>query len=168
MGNEPGKEVTAYPEHDKLGPLGTRASVLGGGGDLRAAIVGAFRDAVDRARKAAGEIKTGTSVAVHDYRKGLRRARAVLALVDEALPRSERRAIRDVLRASRRAVSAARDQAVAPDALARLTLDDASRVTAEAVISHARDAAPPVDEVARVLADGAARAAAQADALEAA
>ena len=54
MGTEPVTEgVTAYPEHDKLGPLGTRASVLTGGGDLRAAIVGEFRDAVAKARAAA-------------------------------------------------------------------------------------------------------------------
>jgi CHAD domain-containing protein len=168
MGSEESKEVTAYPEHDKLGPLGTRASLLTGGGDLRAAIVGEFRDAVAKARAAAAEVKASSSQAVHEYRKGLRRARAVLALVDEALPRSERRAIREVLRGARRAVSAARDQVVAPEALAQLTLENDDRATAEAVLAIAREAAPPTDEVERVIADGATRATAQADALDAA
>lgn len=161
-------EVTAYPEHDKLGRLGERASVLTGGGDLRAAIVGEFRDAVAKARAAAADAKTNSAQAVHEYRKALRRARAVLALVDEVLPRSERRAIRHVLRDARRAVSAARDHVVAPEALAQLTLDNDDRATAEAVLAVARESAPPIDEVERVLADGASRATAQADALDAA
>lgn len=167
MASEPDK-VTSYPEHDKLGPLGTRASVLDGGGDLRAAIVGEFRDAVAKSRAASDQVKTNPAQAVHEYRKGLRRARAVLSLVEESLPRSEFRAIRDVLRGARRAVSAARDQAVAPEALAHLTLDNDDRATAEAVVAAAREAAPPADEIARVLADGAMRAAAQSDALDAA
>jgi CHAD domain-containing protein len=169
MATEPVNEgVTAYPEHDKLGRLGTRASVLDGGGDLRAAIVGEFRDAVAKARAAAGDVRTSATQAVHEYRKALRRARAVLSLVDDALPRSERRAIRDVLRGARRSVSAARDQAVAPEALAQLTLDNDDRAIAEAVLAVAREAAPPADEVERVIADGATRATAQADALDAA
>jgi CHAD domain-containing protein len=162
------KDVTAYPEHDKLGPLGSRASVLGGGGDLRAAILGEFREGIDKARAAVGEVRTSTADAVHDYRKGLRRARAVLALIDDALPRGERRAIRDVLRTARRVVSAARDQVVAPEALARLTLDDDARATADALVAKAKEAAPPLDEVARLLQEGSARALAQVDALEAA
>jgi CHAD domain-containing protein len=167
MSTDPTKDVTAYPEHDKLGPLGTRASLLEGGGDLRAAIVAEFREGVDKARSAATEVRTDAATAVHDYRKGLRRARAVLALVEAALPRGERRAIREVLRTARRAVSAARDHVVAPEALARISLSDDERTTADAVLVAAREAAPPSDEVARLLADGAARATAQADALEA-
>jgi CHAD domain-containing protein len=169
MSDEPDQTATSYSEHDKLGPLGARASVLGGGGgDLRAALLGEFRDAVHRARTAAGSVGAGASGAVHEYRKGLRTARAVLALIEDALPRSERRAIRQILRDARRAVSAARDQAVAPDALALLTLEDSERITAEAVLAVARAAAPPTDEVARVLAEGAGRAVAQVEALDAA
>ena len=160
------QDITAIPEHDKLGPLGTKVSVLGGGGDLRAALLGEFREAIERATRAAGDVPTSATVAIHDYRKALRRARAVLGLVEPVLPKEESRTIRRVLRDARRAVSTARDQAVAPAAIAEMLLTDDERAVAEAALAAARQAAPPPDEIARLLADGSARASAQLGALE--
>ena len=168
MGNEPLAKVTAYTEPEKLGPLGTRTSVLFNGVDLRTTIINELREAIERARRAAGEVRANPATAVHEYRKALRRARALLALIEDELPRDERKVIRDVLRSARRAVSAVRDQAVAPDALERLALTDELKPIGDEVLRAARDAAPANDEVARVLAEGAARAAAQIQAIEAA
>jgi CHAD domain-containing protein len=159
--------INSIPEHDKLGPLGARVS-LPSSDDLRGALLAEFRDAIDRARRAAADAKTSPNLGVHDYRKALRRARAALGLVACALPSAEYKAIRRVLRDARRSVSVARDHTVAPDALSKLTLDDADRAIAEATVGAARDAAPAHDDVAQLAGDGAARAAAQVEALEAA
>jgi CHAD domain-containing protein len=105
---------------------------------------------------------------VHDYRKALRRARAVLGLVGGALPKSERRAVARALRDARRALGTSRDHAVAPEALSSLPLGEAERETAKLVASAAAAAMPPIAEIKQLLAEGAARALAQVEALEAA
>ena len=69
-----------------------------------------------RARPPARSI-ANLNTAVHDYRKALRRARAVLSLVAGALPKSERRAVRRALQEARRGVSPTRDHAVAPEVI---------------------------------------------------
>jgi CHAD domain-containing protein len=155
----------AYPEHDKLGPLPapSREPALHPTGDLRGSILAAFRDAIDQARRAAGN-PTDLDEAVHTYRKSLRRARAILAMVADDLPGSDADAILQTLRRARRAVSAARDHAVAPKALASLVLDDGPRDAAQQVITAARAAAPDRDEVTRHLVEGADQVAGSADA----
>jgi CHAD domain-containing protein len=70
------------------------------------------------------------------------------------------------LREARRALGAARDQAVAPDAMSSIQLDDADRETAKTIM--AATASLPGAEIKQLLAEGAARAAAQVEALEAA
>jgi CHAD domain-containing protein len=162
-------ETPPYTEHDKLGPLGHASSVLADHGELRRALIAEFTDATIAAKRAADEVDhQGAATAVHDYRKALRRARAVLSMVAEALPKHERRAVKRALQEARRAVSTARDQTVAPDALAQLPLGDQERTTANAVLANAGDAMSPIAEIKQLLADGASRAAQQLEALEAA
>lgn len=160
--------VPPFTEHDKLGPLGAKTSVLDNESELRRALVGEFLAAAEAARDAAGSVDKSVHTAVHEYRKALRRARAVLSLVADALPKSERRAVRRALQEARRTLSTARDHAVAPETLAHLTIGEIERETAGAIIATAAEAMPPISEVKQLLAEGAARAAAQVEALEAA
>ena len=154
-------------EHDKLGPLGTQGGALEGDA-LRAAMIAEFLAAAEAAGEAAASVDAGAATAVHEYRKALRRARAVLTLVADALPKSERRAVKRSLQEARRVVSAVRDHAVAPETLAKLELSDEERVAATDVLANAAEAMPPVDEIKTLLVEGAARAAQQSEALEAA
>ena len=156
------------PEHDKLGPLGARANVLDNDLELRRALVREFLATAEAAREAAGRVDRGAASAVHDYRKSLRRARAVLSLVADSLPKSERRAVRRALQEARRALGTARDHAVAPDTLGVLPLGDVERATAQAILQTASETMAPNAELKQLLAEGAARAAAQVEALEAA
>jgi CHAD domain-containing protein len=158
-----------YAEHDKLGPLGgEKRSLLEDEAELRRVLVGEFQAAADAAREAAGSVDRGLTTAVHEYRKALRRGRAVLTLIGRALPKSERKAINRALRDARRALGTARDHAVAPDTLGVLTLGEVERGTADAILRTASEAMPALPEIKQLLAEGAARAAAQVEALEAA
>jgi CHAD domain-containing protein len=161
--------VPPFAEHDKLGPLGSgKRSLVEDEAELRRVLVTEFQAAADAARDAAGSVDQGLATAVHELRKALRRARAVLTLTAAALPKSERRAINRALREARRALGTARDHAVAPDTLDVLPLGIEDRETASSIIVGAADAMPPAAEIKQLLAEGAARAAAQVEALEAA
>ncbi|HEY1558874.1 MAG TPA: CHAD domain-containing protein [Kofleriaceae bacterium] len=165
-----GPQVSAVPpfaEHDKLGPLG-KPQVLNNDSELRRALVAEFSSAAEAARSAAGSVDRGSTEAVHAYRKALRRARAVLALVGRALPKSERRAVRRALREARRSLGVARDHAVAPETLAALPLGTEQRDIAAAIVHTAAESVAPAPEIKQLLAEGAARTAAQVEALEAA
>jgi CHAD domain-containing protein len=162
------KPTLPYPEHDKLGPLGIKTSAIHDPALLRNALVRAFEAAAHEARDAVGAAEKGAATAVHDSRKALRRARAVLGLVRSALPKSERRAVKGALQEARRALSSVRDHAVAPETLALLPLDEGDRATANRVLANAAAAMPATAEIKQLLAESAARAAAQAEALQAA
>ena len=165
---EPAKpERIAYPEDDKLGPLGIRATALHDPIELRARLIGEFEHAVSAAKAAAALADQGSTGAVHEARKALRRARAVLSMVAGALPKSERRAVRAALQDARRSLSTIRDHAVAPEALGSLTLGDPERETAKRVLDNAAEAIPALAEIKQLLGEAAARAAAQAEALAA-
>src|SRR2546430_16400376 len=127
------------PGQEKIGPLGVKASVLDNEPELRRALVREFAATADAARDAAAKAERGAATAVHDYRKALRRARAVLSLVSDALPKSERRAVRRALREARRALGTARDHAVAPETLGQLALGDIERATAQAILQTAAE-----------------------------
>ncbi len=157
-----------YSEDDKLGPLGSRASALRDPLELRAKLIGEFNAAVQAAREAAANIDDNSAQAVHESRKALRRARAVLSMVESALPKRERRAVKKALQEARRSLSMVRDHAVAPETLGALTLSDDDRDTAKRVLDNAAEAIPPTAETKQLLGEAAARAAAQAEALEAA
>lgn len=161
-------DALPYPEHDKLGPLGTKTSVLDEPGVLRAKILEAFRDAVEDAKQAVNDVTESSPKAVHRARKALRRGRALLMMTADALPKSERRAVRSALQEARRSLSMVRDHAVAPETLGHLDLADDDRETAKRVLDNAAEAIPAVAEIRQLLAEAAARAAAQAEALEAA
>lgn len=161
-------ERIAYAEEDQLGPLGIRASALHDPIELRARLVGEFEQAVAAAKAAAALVDQGSTAAVHESRKALRRARAVLSMVAGALPKSERRAVRAALQEARRSLSSVRDHAVAPVTLGKLMLDDEDREVAKRVLDNAAEAIPPLAEIKQLLGEAAARAAAQAEALAAA
>ena len=164
MSTETEKEV------DKLGPLG--APTVGNGqpfskdADLRASLVSAFRTAIADAQAASR--RPAVDEAVHELRKALRRARATVRLVADTLTRDDRRDLIRALVEARKLLSASRDLAVVPLALTEVTLDDAARTEALAIVTGARDAALPVDEVRSTLADAAARVAPLADVMAAA
>jgi CHAD domain-containing protein len=164
MGPRP---VLLYPEYDKLGPLGITTS-LHDPVALRGALVHAFEAAAHDARDAVVACDTTATVAVHQSRKALRRARAVLGLASAALPKREHRAVKAALQQARRMLSTVRDHAVAPAAFAQLALDDGDRATADRVVANAAEAMPAAAEIKQLLAECAARAAAQAEALQAA
>jgi CHAD domain-containing protein len=158
----------SFPEHDKLGPLGIRTSAVNDPAKLRNALVRAFEAAAQGARDAVAAVDKDAVAAVHESRKSLRRARAVLGLVRGALPKSERKALTTALQEARRALSTVRDHAVVPDTLSQLALDDEDRATAKRVVDNAAMAVPATAEIRQLLAESAARAAAQAEALQAA
>jgi CHAD domain-containing protein len=161
-------EAQVYTEQDKLGPLGGRLSILDSDAELRRVLVAEFQATADAAREAASSVDADATNAVHEYRKALRRARAVLALVAHALPRSERRALQAAIREARRALGNARDRAVMPGTVASAELDEVDRGTAGSILSASDEAALPIAEIKQLLAEGAARTAAQVEALEAA
>jgi len=161
-------EAMPYREDDKLGPLGTKLSALYEPADLRKTLLREFHAAVQDAKDAAGAVDDNSTKAVHDARKALRRARGVLAMVANALPKSERKAVGRALQESRRALSSVRDHAVAPATLGGLPLGEEDRATAKRILDTAAEALPTVAEIKQLLGESAARAAAQAEALEAA
>jgi CHAD domain-containing protein len=157
-----------YSEDDKLGPLGSRASALHDPTELRAKLISEFNSAVHAAREAAASVDGSSATAVHDSRKALRRARAVLSLIAGALPKSERRAVKAALQEARRSLSTVRDHAVAPETLGQLAMSEEDRDTARRVLDNAAEAIPAMSDTKQLLGEAAARAAAQAEALEAA
>src|SRR5689334_16631706 len=86
-------EAIRYHEDDKLGPVGARVAALWEPTDLRKMLVREFNAAVAKAKEAASSVDHGATIAVHEARKALRRARAVLSMVSGALPKGERRAV---------------------------------------------------------------------------
>ena len=162
------RDTLAYPEHDKLGPLGTRSSPLQDPIELRAKLIAEFQSTVAAAKEAAGSVDRSAESAVHDARKALRRARAVLAMIAHALPKGERRAVRAALQDARRSLSTVRDHTVAPHTAGQLDLVDEHKDTAKRVLDSAAEALPPMSEIKQLLAEAATRAAAQAEALVAA
>src|SRR5215470_1403175 len=91
-----------YTEHDKLGPLGHKTALLHDAKELRSALVHEFVAAAEAVRDATKKSDKHMADAVHDCRKALRRARAVLSAISAALPKSERRAVKAALQQSRR------------------------------------------------------------------
>lgn len=160
-------DAMPYHEEDKLGPLGTKLSALYDPVDLRKTLLREFHSAVQAARDAAAAVDENTPKAVHDSRKALRRARAVLRMVAGALPKSERKAVGRALQESRRSLSTMRDHAVAPETLDQLPLGDHDRDVAKRVLDTAAETLPSATEIKQLVGESAARAAAQAEALEA-
>jgi CHAD domain-containing protein len=89
-------------------------------------------------------------------------------MISSALPKSERRAVKEALQEARRSLSTIRDHSVAPETLGQLALGDEDRDTAKRVLDSAAEALPPTAEIKQLLAEAATRAAAQGEALVAA
>ncbi len=155
-------------ERDKVGATAPHASVLRDPVELRRKLLGVFHAAVAETRDTVQAVDEDATKAVHRARKALRRARAVLMLMSGALPKSERRAVKDALQAARRSLSTVRDHAVAPDTFAEVELDDEDRDTGKRVLDNAAEAVPATAEIKHLLGEAATKAAAQAEALEAA
>ncbi len=134
--------------------------------EARGLLLAAFRAAVEDAETAARTASTDQDVAVHEYRKALRRARAIAALARPAIGRDAHDTIRDELRAARREVSAARDHTVAGAALAQLALESQEREGANHLILLLQNEEPSPEEVSARLLEGAERARQQSAALE--
>ena len=133
--------------------------------DLRELVVHSFQAAQHAAAQAATVVPATNGDAlqsdeallaqrVHHFRKAVRRARAILELVWDALPRDQRRDTRDSLRASRRALGDARDHSVVPHALMELELSDVMRASAHQIVAGAKP--PMASDVQTRLEEGAA------------
>jgi CHAD domain-containing protein len=142
-------------------------SFLDNGNELRRSLFLEFRLAAEDVRKAAADADTSLGRAVHDYRKALRRARAVLRLLARELPKRDRREIYRALTDARRALGPARDHAVANDVLGEVA-GDRERDAAKSILDIAAATAMASTEIKQLLAEGAARAAAQVEMLDAA
>src|SRR5262245_24154939 len=136
---------------------GSGPTIVDDGGELRRVIVNEFAAAVEAARDAVSRVDDAAPSAVHEYRKALRRARAILDLVGDELPRNERRAMQRAVREARRAVGVARDHVVAPEAVDLLALEASDRETANLVLQSATERTPDTVEIKQALAVGAAR-----------
>jgi CHAD domain-containing protein len=158
--------TTPAADAEKLGPIGPLASVWES--DTRVLIVNAFRAATADAAVAAERASTDLAISVHEFRKALRRARAVLALVRPAMNKDEHIAIRNELRSGRRAVSTERDHTVAISSLASLALESAERAVADGLLGVLREHGPNADEVSSHMLEGSRRAGMQVAALDAA
>lgn len=127
---------------------------------LRETLVRELLAAADAAR-AACEPGDELPQRVHRFRKALRRARATLDLLADAIPtRHARKALR-AFRDARRAVSVARDHTVAPHVLGQLALEDAHRMTANEILAGARALAPEPSTIEQTLRAGAVAAVAE-------
>ena len=160
----------AYPEHDKLGPLATRAPgpvSFDDGAAVRAHVLAAVHDALEPARVARTRIATDPGGSVHEVRKAIRRTRAIVDLVASALPRRERRDIRDALREARRTLGPSRDLTVASTLLLAIA-DDDQATGAAAIVAAAQADAPPASAIAEDVDRAVDVALAQADAIAAA
>lgn len=165
--------TTIIAEHDKLGPLASPPPVVttpsyGDPVALRAIVLAAVKDALDPARTARARAGTAPTAAVHDVRKAIRRARAIVDLLGDTLPRRERKDIRKALVEARRSLGPARDLSVASDALIQVAQATEVAAAAAAIVAAARADAPSLESVADDVNRAVDVALAQGDALAAA
>lgn len=155
--------TAAYPEHDKLGPLSPPADDT-----LRARVVRAATDALAAARAAELRSTIAPHEAVHEVRKALRRLRALVDLVRDALPRSERKDLARGLSNARRTLGPARDQEVARELLRGAAAAPELAAPVAAVIASSDPDRPSTEAIAADVARAVAEAGTHVDALIAA
>lgn len=158
--------TTRAPDDEQLGPIGPPASLWES--NARELVLTAFRAATADAKEAAGKASTDLGASVHELRKALRRAGAMLALVRPVLRKDEHAAIRNELRTARRAVSATRDHTVAEESLAALPLEEDAREVANQLLDALRGGDLDSEEIGAQIVAGAKQAQLQAEALDAA
>ena len=120
---------------------------------LRESILRAFARTVGYARSVARRAASEPETAVHEYRKSIRRARAVIALLRPALGRKAASGVERELRRAFAETGALRDADVLLATLGRVTEDDPARSTIEEALRRERTAEDP-GEAARALAAG--------------
>lgn len=165
--------TTIIPERDKLGPLASPPPAVttpayGDPTSLRAIVLAAVKDALEPARTARTRASSAPTAAVHDVRKAIRRARAIVDLLDDTLPRRERKDIRKALVTARRSLGPARDLSVASDALTKVAEAPEVAPAAAAIVAAARSDAPTLESIAEDVNRAVDVALAQGDALTAA
>ncbi len=149
----PAAKPAAIAEHDTIGPLAAPAPATttrsyADGAALRAVVLAAVHDALEPARAARGRADAAPAAAVHEVRKAIRRTRAIVDLVGRALPKGERKDIRDALVDARRSLGPARDLTVASEALVLVATAPEVAPAAEAIVAAARADAPSTQAVA--------------------
>lgn len=145
--------TTIIPEQDKLGPLASppptvTSPTYGDPAALRSVVLAAVKDALEPARTARARAGARPAAAVHDVRKAIRRARAIVDLLGDTLPRRERKDLRKALVQARRSLGPARDLTVASDVLAQVAKAPEVAPAAGAIVAAARADAPSLDSVA--------------------
>jgi CHAD domain-containing protein len=114
--------------------------------------VAAFVDILDYALKeAAGEDRVR---AVHEFRKSVRRARALLALCEDLLPPRDRRQLGKLLRNAMRPTSRLRDQDVMPEVLDALKVSDDLKSAVKSVQAELTHRSAAEEEVREALRTG--------------
>src|SRR5262249_40131154 len=91
---------------------------------LREAVLSAFKGAVLAARRIASAAEENPEEAVHEYRKSIRRARSLLALLKPSLGHTASRGIVEQLRTSFRETNVLRDRDVLFGVLSDIAGDD--------------------------------------------
>lgn len=104
-GGANGQHVAAAPE------VAARPGKLALGPDdsLRRALSTAFADIITYARGMVGEVDTDPARAIHEYRKSLRRARALVKMLADSLGEPATTELTDTLRRAQRTTSDVRD-----------------------------------------------------------
>lgn len=165
--------TTIIPEPDKLGPLASAPPAVtppayGDSVALRSIVLAAVKDALEPARTARTRASSAPTAAVHDVRKAIRRARAIVDLLGDTLPRRERKDIRKALVQARRSLGPARDLSVASDTLTKVAQAPEVAPAAAAIVAAARVDAPSLESIADDVNRAVEVALAQGDALAAA
>lgn len=150
--------LQASPPLRQGSPRSRGVSVLLNPDELRTSLVAEFDAMVHATRAAAASVKDMED-AVHDSRKALRRALALLSVIGSALPMREQGTIKTALQQARRSLSSIRDRSVAAKMFQEMRLSEADRTTAEQVLAHAAHAVPSIAQIKLGLRQVAARAA---------
>ncbi len=121
---------------------------------LREALLDAFARVLGAARRAAACAASDPTRSVHDYRKAIRRARAVVALLRPSLGRTAADGITEELRRAFRETGARRDADILLATLRAIPSDDPGKAAIETALAEEREASSDPAETAKVLREG--------------
>lgn len=127
------------------------------GTDVRRGIVQALESVIEHAVRAVEAVQSDRVTAVHEFRKSVRRARAVLALCRDEIPQEEFRALWRDLRDAARPTSHLRDADVFAAVLADVQLPPNLSAAADRVRTALATSPASADGVEAVLLTGVAR-----------
>jgi CHAD domain-containing protein len=127
------------------------------GDHVREALVGSFDEIIGYSVQSAGLVQGDRVKAVHEFRKSVRRARALVSLIRHAMPKREYRKLRQQLSSAARPTSGLRDHDVFPDVLRGVEVPDKLMTAAERAQARLAEATHATDSVEVVLREGAER-----------